>query len=298
MSAESPRPTLLHLIEYVGFAGLRRLCERLSIERGTGLVASLARTIGPRSPLRKRALLNLGLALPELSDAERQAIAAGMFDHLARSAIEYIHLEQLGADESRITISGEEHVHAAREAGKGAVFVSGHLGNWEAIRLATQRLGWPSAIIYRAFNNPLVDADSRRMMQVIDAPIFHKGKRGTLGLLRHIRKGGGVMILADQRFSGAPEIPFFGIPAKTSLAAAELAQQYGAQLIPVTGIRRGRSSRFDVTFSPPLDLEAGPMAVMERVNVLLENHIRETPEQYFWLHNRWGKKAFDTLQKS
>jgi KDO2-lipid IV(A) lauroyltransferase len=58
----------------------------------------------------------------------------------------------------------------------------------------------------------------------------------------------------------------------------------------VRGIRRGRSSRFDVTFDAPLIPESGDTAAldtMREVNLRLESWIRETPEQYFWLHNRW-----------
>jgi len=138
-------------------------------------------------------------------------------------------------------------VNAAREAGKGAVLATGHFGNWEMIRVALARHGWPPALIYRAFNNPLFDDYAAAMMRVTDAPLFHKGRRGSLGMLRHIRAGGCTLILTDQRFSRAPEIPFFGKPAKTSLGPAEIAVNYGAVLLPVRSERVGKSSRFHVT---------------------------------------------------
>ncbi len=289
---DSSTPTVAHRVEYAGFAAAHALFSRLSLETGTSLAATGGRFLGMASPLRKRADRNLAHALPDMSDAERAGILKGMFDHLARNAIEYIHLREIGDTPDRISISGEAHLLDAKATGKGAVLVSAHLGNWEAIRLACERLDWTPALIYRAFNNPFVDAESRRLMSAIEAPILHKGKRGTLALLRHVKNGGAVMILTDQRFTGAPELPFFGHPAKTALAAAEIAQKYDAPLIPVRGIRRGTESAFTVTFDAPLAVatgEPGALAAMTEVNRLLEEWIRQNPEQYFWLHNRWGK---------
>lgn len=283
---------LRHRIEQTGLMAAQRVLERLSLDRGTALAGALGRGFSPA--LRSRALANLRLAMPDLDTPEYHRIITGMADNLARNAAEYLHLAELRDDPERITLTGADHLEAARATGRGAILVTGHLGNWEAVRAACARLDWPPAIIYRQFNNPLFDAHSQQLMSALNAPILHKGKRGTLGLLRHIRKGGAAMILSDQRFNGAPELPFFGIPAKTALAPAEIAIQYGATLLPVRGIRRGRTSRFDVTIDPPLHTanhDNTAQDTMREINRRLESWIRETPEQYFWLHNRWGKAA-------
>lgn len=280
--------TLSHRLEYAGFAAYRAMVQRMSLDHGTAFAAAMARAMVPL--VRRRTLRNLRLAMPELSDEAHRGIVVDMADHLARTAIEYLHLAELRDDPERITVSGVEHLQSARIAGRGAVLVTGHLGHWEMVRAACARLDWAPAIIYRKFNNALVDAEAQRLMQTLDAPIFHKGKRGTLGLLRHIRKGGAAMILSDQRFNGAPHVPFFDLPARTALAPAEIALEYGAALLPVYGIRRGRSSRFDITIDPPLlpgTSENAALETMRQVNHRLESRIRETPGQYFWLHNRW-----------
>ncbi len=280
-----------HRIEYAGLSVARALLQRMSLDRGTAFSAAMARPLSPT--LRRRTFRNLRLALPDLSQDAQNRIVSGMADNLVRCAVEYLHLAEIRDTPDRIATTGIEHLEEARKAGRGAVLVSGHLGNWEAIRAACARVDWTPAIIYRRFNNLQFDAESQRLMRAFDAPIFHKGRSGTLGMLRHIRKGGAVLILSDQRFAGAPEIPFFGIPAKTALAPAELAKQYGAALLPVRGIRRGRASRFDVTIDAPLHIandDMAPYDTMQEINRRLEAWIRETPDQYFWLHNRWGAK--------
>jgi len=285
------RPTTFaHRLEYLALQMVAQSFGNLPLEMGTGAGAAFARFVGMRTGLRRRADKNLAFALPDLTEAERRTILVEMFDNFCRTAFEYQYLKRLSTEAGRFEITGLEHLEAARERGQGAILTSGHFGNWEMIRIAFARHGWPPALIYRAFNNPLFDAYSMRLMRTTDAPLFHKGKRGTLGLLRHVRKGGCALILTDQRFSKAPEIPFFGWPAKTSLGAAEIAINFGPSLLPVHCSRIGRSNRFIVEIEPPLPAEGRtPEDLTADINARLESWVREKPEQYFWMHNRWAK---------
>lgn len=283
---------LSHRLEYAAFRAVTWTVGRLPLGAATRILASAARGVGMRVGVRKRAEKNLAHAMPELSPAVRKSILTEMFDQFARTATEYRYLPQLMADETAIEIEGLEHLIAARDAGKGAVLATGHFGNWEAVRIAFARNGWPPALIYRAFNNPPFDAHAQKMISAIDAPVFHKGRKGSLGLVRHIKQGGAGLILADQRFSRAPRLPFFGKPAETSLGAAEIAKSYGAMLLPVRGERLGRSSQFRVVVEAPIATDGCDASdVMTEVNARLESWVRAKPEQYFWMHNRWGKAA-------
>ena len=285
---------LSHKLEYVASRAVAGTFGMLPLGASTSATAAVARSLGMLT-YRRRAERNLAYAMPELSAGERAAILREMFDNLTRTAVEYCHLDRIAAEPERIAVEGAEYLAAAQASGKGAVLVTGHFGNWEVIRIASARLGWPSALIYRAFNNPLFDNYARRLMGVTDAPIWHKGKRGSLGLLRHVRGGGAALILTDQRFAGAPHLPFFGKPARTALAAAEIAQNYDAALIPVRGERLGRSSRFRVVFEAPLPVvDRSAEEVMTAINARIEDWVRAQPSQYFWLHNRWGKGVSDT----
>ena len=287
MPADRVKPA--HRFEQGVIRAVAATIGNLPLDVSSGLAAALGRPIGMLA-LRRRGERNLAFALPKLSRAERTAILRDVIDNFTRTGLEYVHLRRLASEAGRIETEGLEHLEAARIAGQGAVLVTGHFGNWEVIRLAAARMGWPPALIYRAFNNPLFDAYSRQLMSVTDAPIFHKGRRGSLGLLRHVRKGGAALILTDQRFTKAPHLPFFGHPARTALAAAEIAGNYGAALIPVRGERLGRNSRFKVIVEPPID-PSGRSAedVMTEVNARIEGWVRAQPGQYFWMHNRWGK---------
>lgn len=279
-----------HRLEYSAYQAVLQTVGNLPLSAATGFGAAVARFAGMHTSLRRRAARNLAYAMPELDDAERRQILVDMFDSLTRTTVEFRYLRRLMTDEDRIELVGLEHLEAARAAGKGAVLATGHYGNWEMVRLAFARHGWPPALIYRAFNNPLFDENAQKVMSVVDAPIFHKGRRGSLGLVRHVKEGGAALILTDQRFTGAPELPFFGRPAMTSLGAAEIAQSYGAALLAVRGERVGRCSRFRVIIESPLvTVNRSAEDVMTEFNSRLEGWIRAKPSQYFWMHNRWGK---------
>jgi len=280
-----------HYIEYAGLRLVSETIGRLPLDAGPSICAGVARFAGRYiKGLRTRALRNLGHAMPEMSEARRSEVLIEMLDSLTRTLTEYRYLQKLTDDKDRIEVVGLEHLHAAKGAGNGAVLVTGHFGNWEAVRIAFAQNGWPPAIIYREFNNPLFDRFGQKLMSVTDAPIFHKGRRGSLGMLRHVRGGGATLILTDQRFSRAPEIPFFGQPARTSMGSAEIALNYGAALLPVRGERIGRTSRFRVVIEPPLEtVERSAEEVTAEINNRLETWVRDRPEQYFWMHNRWGK---------
>ena len=291
--------TWLHRLEYLAVQAVVLTFGNLPLDTGANVCAAIARFVGMRTSLRRRAEQNLAFAMPELSEDERKEILLRMFDSFTRTMVEFRHLKRLCAEADRFEVMGLEHLKAAHEAGKGAILTTGHFGNWEMIRVVFARQGWSPALIYRAFNNPTFDAYAMRTMGVIDAPLFHKGKRGSLGMLRHVRAGGCALILTDQRFSRAPYVPFFGKPARTSLGAAEIALNYGAALLPVRCVRIGRTSKFCVTIDAPLPVEGRTAhEVTADINTGLEEWIRNDPGQYFWMHNRWGKRVLSTPAKA
>ena len=111
-------------------------------------------------------------------------------------------------------------------------------------------------------------------------------------MMRHIRGGGNILILTDQRFSGGPDIPFFGKNAKTAPSVAEISLKYNIPLIPIF-VRRNGIGKFIITIQPPLlcaetgDKEERLNSLLELMNQILEKHIRAFPNEWFWLHRRW-----------
>lgn len=234
---------------------------------------------------RRRAEANMALVRPGLTAAERRRLIRAAGASFTRLGVEYARLDRL-LGEAALEIRGAEHIRAARAAGRGAVLVTAHYGNWEAARLAAMRLGAETGIIYRAFNNRYLDRYALGLIADAGRPVLQKGRRGVRRLIGHVEDGGFVLILVDQRNTGAPPIAFLGHPAETATAAADLALRTGAALIPVRGARNVAARRFDVSFEPPVT-GGDPVAMMAEVNRRIGAWIDEAPEQWFWFHRRW-----------
>jgi KDO2-lipid IV(A) lauroyltransferase len=134
---------------------------------------------------------------------------------------------------SRLDVTGREHVERAMARGKGAIFVTGHLGNWEVIGLAH---GWtfgPIAVVARPLDNPALDRRLCDFRTVGGNRVVYK-RDALKEVLRTLHAGGGVAILIDQNVQEKDGIfvDFFGRPAATTTVAAALAVKTGCALVP------------------------------------------------------------------
>src|SRR5580704_1578383 len=265
----------------------------LPLDRASALGGALARAIGPRLGLTKRARLNLRRALPELDAAATDAIVRGMWDNLGRVAAEYPHLRKIKvfAGDGRVETRGLEHLDRALAAGRRVILFSGHLANWEIAALAGGQYGLDIAQIYRAANNPLVDRLVGRL-RGDQGELIPKGAVASRRAVAALRRGGHLSLLVDQKMNDGIAVPFFGRSAMTAPALALFALHYDCDVLPVR-IERTEGAHFRLTAYPPIalpdsgDRDAGVLALMTAVNGTLEAWIRERPEQWFWLHRRW-----------
>jgi KDO2-lipid IV(A) lauroyltransferase len=271
----------------------------LPLDWASALVGALARTIGPRLGISKRARLNLARALPELSEAEIARIVVGMWDNLGRVAAEYPHLRKIRVFEpgGRVETHGLEHMDRAVAAGRRTIIFSGHIANWEVGMLAAVQYGfsvkqtYSVAQIYRAANNPLVDRMITRFRG--DAgELIPKGAIAARRAIATLRRGGHLTMMADQKMNDGIPVPFFGRVAMTAPALASLALRFDCDVLPAR-VERLAGAHFRLTVFPPLPLprsgdhHADVAELMTRVNQTLEGWIRDRPEEWFWLHRRW-----------
>ena len=272
-----------------------RLIGLLPLDWASALGGALARMIGPRLGISKRARLNLKTAMPELGDAAIEAIVRGMWDNLGRVVFEYPHLSKITIfppelSDGRVEVRGIEHIEAARVADQRLILVSAHFGNWEIAPLAATQYGLDVALIYRAANNPMVDAMMRSLRP--RGIFIPKGAVASRQAFATLRRGGHLALLADQKMNDGIAVPFFGRDAMTAPALAMLAMRFDCDVLPVR-VERLSGARFRLTVYPRLplpktgDREADTLALMTAVNHTLEGWIRERPDQWFWLHRRW-----------
>jgi len=296
-----------HLVRYRLELYLARLFwalfAALPLATASGLGGTLGRLLGHVPALARRAESNLSLAMPELQPRERAGIIAGVWQNLGRTVAELPHLEAfvLTNEEpgpGQIQVVGSEkltqHLAAGENKGQAALLFGAHLANWELMNAVTARLGHPIHVVYRAANNPLIDAWLWRIRESSALSALAKGRAAAQGILAALKRGEPVGMLVDQKMNDGIAVPFFGQPAMTAPALAQLALRQDLAVLPVHCERLAGAS-FRVTFMEPLsyrksgDHSIDVTAMMGQVNEMLEDWIRERPEQWLWLHHRWPK---------
>lgn len=240
---------------------------------------------------RKRALEHLAIAFPELDAAQRADLGRASFRHLGMSLCECLHLLHRSPIEACSHVKVEGFHHVERHAGRPAVVMTGHCGNWELISTANQSHDLGLAAIARQIDDPQLDSAIVGLRRHLGSATIHRGSPGaSKALLRVVRTGGALALLIDQDIdTDGVWVPFFGRPAHTPRAAADLALRLGAAVIPTFSARLEDGSH-RVVFHPPLTLPSDPQQATASMTAAIEAQIRRYPEQWVWMHRRWRRQ--------
>jgi len=242
---------------------------------------------------RRIAERNIERCFPELSAAERDAVLKGCFRSLARAVFETAWSWSAPARRIRRMghVEGLAHVEAARRSGRGVLFVTAHLSCMEiGARLLANEL--PLAAIYRPLRNPVLEWYQNRSRLGYGKAVI--SKRDMRSAIRLLRQGALIWYAPDQDFGPGQSIfaPFFGIQTATLEATRRLAQLTGCAVVPMFPVYDERQRKYVVNIQPALDSFPGQYAGedLARVNAVMESHIREVPEQYWWIHRRFKSR--------
>ncbi|WP_367118758.1 lysophospholipid acyltransferase family protein [Phenylobacterium sp.] len=287
------------MLEAALFDAVRAAARLFPIDSVSDSGAWLARKIGPLTRAHRVAETNIRLAFPRLSDAEVNDLLRAQWTELGRSLAEFVILDRVVADPSRLEIEGEPALRAVA-AGQGpVVFISGHFSNFELMAAAMVRCGVQVQVTYRAMNNPHMDRRVRRTRFSYGVRMFApKGLEGARELMRAIERGESVALLNDQKFNGGVAAPFFGVPAMTAPGPSTFALRFGIPLQPLSVQRTGPGARFRVIVHEPIrlentgDREADIEAGVRRINAFIEDRVRARPAEWFWVHRRWPNEVY------
>jgi Kdo2-lipid IVA lauroyltransferase/acyltransferase len=281
---------LRYRLEHIGFRAAQAAATSLPLE-AVSLSSGVAwRLIAPRLHRQERALRNLALAYPELSDAERKRIAAGMWENLGRTFAESFHLKEIIA-QKRIRFEPREQLEEIVRGGP-CVVCGLHLGNWELVAYASKLMGASFTGVYQRLNNPLVDEETRKLRAFLyEGGLLPKTPVSARALMKTAKSGGYPAFLADLRDDNGTAVPFFGAPALSTVFPALLARKAGLPLYAGAAFREPkvrfviRAQRVDVprTDDHAADAVAGTAALQAQ----FEAFIRQAPEQWMWAHRKW-----------
>lgn len=268
-----------------GMIGVTKLLPHGARVRTVGAIMSALS--GPAGYI-KRAEDNLEMVWPDMPKAERHALAKRVANNAGRTLIENYSHQSFGplARTSPLNGSGVAAMRDAIATGRPVIFLTGHFGNYEALRWALLAQGVEVGGLYRAMANVYFNAHYVKTMADMSGPVFEQGRRGTAGFVKHLKSGGLAVLLFDIYEKHGVRLPFLGHDAPTALSAAELALKYDALLLPFFSIRQPDGLSFAVEIDAPIAHSNAEQMMLEATQAL-ETRIKEHPEQWFWIHRRW-----------
>jgi KDO2-lipid IV(A) lauroyltransferase len=194
---------------------------------------------------------------------------------------------------ARIRIEGLEHLRAVMDRHGRALLLTAHLGNWELLPFACQLTGYRLSVVLRPLDAPWLDRLVLRLRERAEVELIDK-RSALRPVVRALARGRMVGVLLDQNAARREGVfvPFFGYPASTSKSLALLALRTETPIVPAF-IRRAGDGTHRVVIRPalpwpaeqPLDTALGMLTT--RCADAIERAIREAPEQWLWMHDRW-----------
>jgi KDO2-lipid IV(A) lauroyltransferase len=280
--------------------GALHLAREFDPTKSANLFGAVARKFGPLLPEQRIGRDNLKAAFPDKSDAEIEAILTGVWDNLGRAAAEFAHLDSVWdydidhPERSRVEITPRsvELFEKLRDDGKPALIFASHLGNWELPAVAAVAHGLDTAVLYRRPNIESADRIVEEIRSVKMGQLVAAGGTAPFKLAQALQDGKHVGMLIDQHFSNGVDVTFFGRKAKANPLLARLLRQidcplHGARVVRLPGHRFRAELTEEIQPMRDADGRIDIQGTMQVVTSVLEGWIRETPEQWLWLHRRW-----------
>jgi Kdo2-lipid IVA lauroyltransferase/acyltransferase len=245
-------------------------------------------------------LHNLQRSFPEKNSKEIIKIAKGVYRHFAIVAAEFFDMPYITNDNIHqwVDVDGYENYEVAIARGEGILSIVAHFGNWELLPIAVPMYAKPMHIVYRPLDNPIFDNMVEYVRTMQGNELIRKGGSGKK-IMELLKENQIIGILSDQnvaRYEGV-FVDFFGRSACTGVGLAVMAMRSGAPIIPVF-MARQKSGKYKFIIKPFIkaictdDYEADLQVNTQRFTKIIEDIVREYPEQWFWFHQRWKTKKY------
>ena len=275
------------LLTILSFAIFKILGPTIS----SNLSGKIFEKIGPLFRSREIIETNIKKAIPNIESKDIKNISKLMWNNYGRIFAEYIFIKDFrsGRLASKIKIEGIEILENLKYSDKQAVFISGHLSNFELMAMYLEKSGIKLSAVYRPLNNVFLNP----IMETIREKYICKNqiKKGIGGLKKLInlkKKNYSTALMIDQRVSEGILSNFFNHKALTTTIPAQLVKKFNVPIIPVY-IERINGLDFKITIKKPIlfSNETSIQKITDELNSILETMILAKPEQWIWSHNRW-----------
>lgn len=301
---------VIYYLQYVMVRLFVCFIQAVSLETCERVAEFLAWVSTHIIPLRRRVVDdNLRHAFPELSDEARRGIALGMWKHLYLLVAEVAHAPRKIHETNwrdYVTVHDGEAMVRRLLDDRPFLIVSGHFGNFELAGFILGILGFPTYSVARTLDNPYLNSFIARFRGATGQHII-PNKGGYDEIIAVLARGGTMALLADQ-YAGSKGcwVQFFGRPVSAHKAIALLALDADAPVAAGYTKRLDGPLKYQMAvwdFADPRDESAkaatqgiGPLT--QWYTSAIEGFVREAPDQYWWLHDRWKDRRKQKKKKA
>ena len=280
--------------------GVLKMVRAVDPDKMADFTGWMMSRIGPLLPESRIGRANLAVAFPEKSQTEIDTILRGCWDNLGRMGAEFAHLDRLWSYDREQPTRGRidlaqpdiERFHKLLDDGKPALIFAAHLANWELPAICAATYNLDSAVLYRRPNISRIDRWLTETRTAHMGELISTDLDAPMNIADALQRGAHVGILVDQYYSRGVPVAFFGRQTLANPLLARLAQHFDC---PIHGTRiiRLENHRFRAELTdeikPARDSNgkidiAGTMQIITSV---VEQWIRQCPEQWLWMHRRW-----------
>lgn len=250
--------------------------------------------------LRRVAWINLTIAFPERTNADRVRLAKGAFRNLGRVLGEMSQFPKATPEslEKLIEFSIDpalyDEYQKLKSEGRGVIIVSPHLGNWEVLVFGWATFDAPMSYLARPLDNPLIEKLTAGLRTKFGNRPINK-TNSVMAAARVLRQDGLLGILAD--VNAHPKegvfVPFFGVPACTSSGPALLAMRTNSAILPMCGAWDEEKGHYvgvhgELIYAANTgDRHADVTSTTAAFTAEVEKLVRRFPDQWLWVHKRW-----------
>lgn len=268
---------------HLGYRLIHALSPRLPLRTSLRLAEWVADVRWRRSPQVRDVVEATRARLLETAPAGAAPISREVFRNFARYLVEFFAIHR--PERPTLAVEGAEHLERCAASGRGAILLTGHLGNWEAGAMLIRRMGFPVSVAVLPHPDPRTDRLFTRQRQRCGVSVIPLGAGAARQSLRRLTQGDLLGVSGDWDVAGdGVAVPFGAGSLTMPRGPAVLSLRSGAPVLPTFLIREGVWA-FRLFVEPPIRPDAETVASLtQRYAAILERYVKRFPEQWLLLH--------------
>jgi len=284
-----------YFIEFLFIISLFGIFKIIGLKNASALGEKIGIAIGPLFRSKKIISKNINFAFPNINNSDEKKIIKGMWSNYGRTFAEYVFLNKFSKNspEKLVSIQGKDILDEIKEKNESVVFVSGHFANFELMAMQLSNYGINLSTIYRPLNNIFLNPLMEYLrIKYICPNQIKKGRAGMREILKKIQEKYSIALMIDQRVTEGEKVLFFNQPAYTTTIPAQIALKFSSKIVPIS-LKRISDVKFNMVVEKPIYVQRSEnqnkdiLDISIKLNSVIENMIKNNPNQWIWSHNRW-----------